>query len=108
MNKYLAAIHEDVCSICVDSSEAGNCLLTNEEVCAVEKYLPQIVDIVHSVQSDKMKDYVEALHNQLCNNCRAQDEYGICELREDANCALDRYFPLIVETIHKADRVSIS
>jgi hypothetical protein len=49
MNKYLAAIHENVCTICVDSSEEGNCLLTDNEVCAVEKYLPEIVEIVHTV-----------------------------------------------------------
>ncbi len=107
MNKYLAAIHENVCSVCVDSSEAGNCLLTDNEVCAVEKYLPEIVEIVHSVQSENINDYIEALHDQLCSHCRAQDSGNYCELREDANCALDRYFPLIVEVIHRVDKATV-
>ncbi len=106
MNRYLSAIHENVCSICVDSSEAGECLLTENEVCAVEKHLTQIVNIVHSVQSDDIIDYVEALRNRICSLCRAQEDNGFCELREDANCALDRYFPLIIETIQKIDKTT--
>ena len=104
MDEYLEAIRENVCSICVDSSESGICLLTNKEICAVEKYLPGIVDVVHSLQSDSTGEYVNLLRSKICSYCRLQDKSGNCSLREDANCSLDRYFPYIVETIKGIDR----
>lgn len=105
MNKYLAAVKNKVCAVCVDSDHQGICRLTEEEVCAVERFLPDIVDIVHSVQSEKLHDYVSALREKLCAvHCRMEGESEYCYLREDANCALDRHFPLIVETIQLADK----
>jgi hypothetical protein len=102
MEKYLKAIREKVCSICVDSDENGNCKMTDEECCAVELYLDKIVEVVHSVASDKMSDYVDALHQKICVECRGNFER--CNLRSDINCSLDRYFPLIVETIQAVDK----
>lgn len=70
MDKYLKAIWEKVCSICVDSDEKGNCKMTEEECCAVELYLDRIVQIVHSIQSERMSDYFEALYQKVCVECR--------------------------------------
>lgn len=104
MDKYLKAIRQNICSICADSNDLGRCSLSQEELCALEVYLPQIVDIVHSVESSDIQDYVNALRKEICAECRSQEGNGYCYLREDVNCSLDRYFPLIVETIQKADR----
>lgn len=105
MNKYLAALKKNICSVCVDSNHEGVCQLSDQEICAVERFYPQIVEIVHSVESEDMRDYVSALRENLCSiHCRMDDETELCYLREDANCALDRHFPLIVETIQKADK----
>ena len=102
MDKYLKAIKENVCSICVDSNEKGFCTLNAKETCAVELFFPQILEAVHSVDSKKMQDYHDKLRETVCVKCRAQED-GNCYLREDANCSLDRYFSLIVEIIHKVD-----
>ncbi len=102
MDKYLKALKENVCGICVDSNDMGICTLNAKETCAVELFFPQILEAVHSVNSDKMEDYHDRLHKTICVQCRAQ-EGGNCYLREDANCSLDRYFSLIVEIIHKVD-----
>jgi hypothetical protein len=40
----------------------------------------------------------------VCSHCRTQDDSGNCNLREDSNCSLDRYFPVIVETIKRVDK----
>lgn len=104
MDKYLRAIRQNICSICADSNELGRCNLTDDEICALEVYLPQIVEIVHSVDSQNMQDYIDALRKEICSECRTQDTDGYCYLREDVNCSLDRYFPLIIETIQKADK----
>lgn len=103
MEKYLKAIKENICSICADSSETGKCTLNEREVCAVQYFLPEIIDVVHKTDSDEIEDYYKNLKNVVCHNCRAQDSEGDCYLREDSNCSLDRYFRLIVETIQKVD-----
>jgi len=102
MDKYLKALKQNVCSICVDSNERGGCTLNENETCAVELYLPQIIDVAHSVDSENLNEYKERLRETVCVKCREQ-EGGNCYLREDANCSLDRYFSLIVETIQKVD-----
>jgi len=102
MSKYLSAIRKNVCSICVDSNEKGKCTLNDDEVCAVELYLPKIVEIVHNIKSDDIKDYVNALRENVCLECRSQAN-GYCYLREDVNCSLDRYYSRIVETIQEVD-----
>jgi len=103
MDKYLKAIKQNVCSICVDSNEKGICTLNEKETCAVELFLPQIIEVVHSIESNDKKEYFNKLHEVVCTGCRTQ-ENGNCYLREDANCSLDRYFPIIVDIIHKVDR----
>ena len=103
MDKYLKAIKQNVCSICVDSTVKGNCSLAKHETCAVEFYLPVIVDIVHSIDSENITEYHSKVAREICLNCRAQDVDGNCYLHEEANCSLDRYFSIIVETIKKID-----
>ncbi|HEX2867466.1 MAG TPA: hypothetical protein VHO03_10515 [Ignavibacteriales bacterium] len=103
MDKYLSAIRQNICSICADSNDLGRCSLTDDEICALEVYLPQIVEIVHSIDSQNLQDYIDALRKEVCSECRTQEKDGYCYLREDVNCSLDRYFPLIVESIQKAD-----
>ncbi len=102
MQKYIKAIKENVCAICVDSNEKGNCTLSSKEICAVQLYLPQVVDIIHNSGTDDMQIYKEKVHEAICINCKSE-EGGICHLRDDVNCSLDRYFRFIVETIQNVD-----
>ncbi|MCX6173317.1 MAG: hypothetical protein NTZ27_00985 [Ignavibacteriales bacterium] len=107
MDKYLKALKQNVCSICVDSNEKGGCTLNEKETCAVELYLTKIVEVIHSTDDADIKELHNKLRETVCVECRAQ-ESGNCYLREDANCSLDRYFSLIVETIQKVDAGFIS
>jgi len=109
MNKYLTALKNKVCSVCVDSDHDGICRLSEHEVCAVEKYHSQIVEVVHSVDSEDLQEYISALRKNICTlHCRMNEENNYCYLREDANCALDRHFPLIIETIQQVDKYDLS
>lgn len=103
MQRYIDAIRKNVCAICVDSSEEGDCKLTTKELCAVEYYLPKIIEVVHTTDSEDLKEYHANLKNTICAECAASEDADHCYLREDANCSLDRYFSLIVETIKKVD-----
>lgn len=106
MEKYFNVIRESVCSICADSNEDGECELTNKETCAIKIYLPQIIDVVHKVDSEYFDDYYKKLKNTVCKECNGKDEKGNCSLRDDANCSLDRYFNIIVESVKKVDSAS--
>ena len=94
MDKYLKAIKQNVCAICVDSNEQGKCTLNEKETCAVEIFFPQILKVVHSTGSEDIQEYFDRLHNTVCTQCRAQTKDGHCYLREDANCSLERYFSI--------------
>lgn len=102
MDKYLKAIKQNVCSICVDSNELGGCTLNHKETCAVEFYLHAVVEIVHSFDTEDYSEYQKIVKEKICGNCKAEVD-GYCYLHEDANCSLDRYFSLIVETIKNVD-----
>lgn len=103
MQKYIDAIRKNVCSICVDSSENGDCTLTNKEICAVEYYLPVILEVIHSINSENIEEYHNKMKDIICAECHAAVDKDHCYLRDDANCSLDRYFALIVETVKKVD-----
>lgn len=104
IDKYLKAVKENICSICVDSNTEGGCTLTDKEKCAVEIFLPEIIDIIHNSSSDDIYDLHQALREKVCTECRTSEDKDNCYLRNDSNCALDRYYSLIVETVHKVDQ----
>ena len=103
MQKYIEAVRQNICSICVDSNEKGGCTLNKDEICAIELYLPQIVEVVHNTNSEYVDDHYKNLKDTICADCKTRDTEGYCFLKDDANCSLDRYFPIIVETIQKVD-----
>ena len=61
----------------------------------------QIVETIHSVKSDKMEPYIEALRRNVCVYCKHQSPDGKCTFRVNLDCGLDRYFPLIIEAIEE-------
>ena len=102
MKTYIEAIRDTVCAVCVDYKD-GKCTLSNNEICAVEFHYKKIVDLVHKMESDDIFGQYEELKNKICSDCRDNTDDGGCSVRKDANCSLDRYFPLIVDTIRKVD-----
>ncbi len=108
---YWQAVREKVCRVCLDGDGHGNCRLDAEFDCPLQTQLPRIVQIVGNLQADSMERYLRELHMIVCTECTFQSASGHCQLREDEECALERYFPLVVETIeavHHASRRSRS
>jgi hypothetical protein len=69
----------------------------------VKQFFPMIFDLVRSVWSTSMEPYEAALRGSVCNMCVSQSPDGQCVLRDDVDCALDRYFPLIVQAVEELD-----
>ena len=100
------ALRTRICSVCVDRPLEGVCHLEEEHECALFN-LPKIVQAVSSVQSDLLDDYVAAIRRDVCSQCVNQDEDGICRVREEVRCVLDRYLLLIVQTIEEVQGVAL-
>ncbi len=76
--------------------------LADQPQMPVEIYLPQVVEVVESVDSWLMDDYVDALREKVCAFCE-NSESGFCALRLQADCAPDRYFMLVADAIKEVD-----
>lgn len=99
--RYWNAIQPRVCVRCIDGDGWGNCHIGFGRDCAVKLYLPLIVSAVRRVTSDRIEDYVSELRGIVCAQCKFELPSGRCKMREAIECALDRYFPLIVEAIEE-------
>jgi hypothetical protein len=100
LEEYWVCISERVFARCVDEKDgAGSVRLTDETQCTIKRFLPEIVEIVKTVQSDRLDPYIDALHRNVCVKCEFAKPDGSCEQRERADCCLDRYFPLVIEAI---------
>lgn len=98
MELFWEPLRQRVCAKCIDGDGKGNCRLPQGEVCALEAFLPELVTIVSTVKTDSYQKYVEALRATICAQCNHQVE-GKCNKRETLECALDRYFPVVLEVI---------
>ena len=100
--EYLEAIRLKVCSVCLDSRDDRTCGLSGR-VCAIEKHLPRLVEVLSEIDSPRMDDYVAAIRAQVCASCDQQDDSGRCDLRAQAACALDAYLSLVVDAVEEVN-----
>ncbi|MFQ5864355.1 MAG: hypothetical protein ACE5IW_03905 [bacterium] len=107
MKEYMNSIRRRVCAMCNnhivthligDAHHIIRCGLPPDKCCAIERYLPKIVEAVESVDSERMQDYIIKLRYQVCAKCENL-ENGYCPRWLNGDCALDRNFMLVVEAI---------
>lgn len=99
--EYWEALQARICVKCVDGDTKGNCLIGRERGCALKVFLPHILDVVNSVYSPSIIPYADQLRSKICAMCIHENPSGGCTVRDEVECALDRYFPLIVEVIEE-------
>lgn len=92
-------IQERICPRCLDGDGQGDCRLPIGEECALKSFLPQVVMTITQTKSDSMEAYVSTLRSHVCGLCDHQKPDMTCKKRNDLECALDRYYPIIVEII---------
>ncbi len=95
-------IRDQVCHVCSDRKNDGTCGLEEPGRCALFRMFPQVARAVQSTHSDDIRDYVQAIRDQVCTVCQEQAADGSCETRENVACALDAYLLLIVDAIEEA------
>ena len=101
---YEAAIRNYVCARCVDFGEDSVCHKPGGgEACAVIRHLKEIVYIAKQVHSKKVDPYVQALREKVCSHCENSQKDGSCKEREEIECCIDRYLPLVLQAIEDSD-----
>ena len=103
--KSLARLEEvlrrRICGVCIDRNVDGTCALSERRECALFDRFPKIVQSISRVQSDQIDDYITAIREDVCIDCPNQDPEGLCRVREEVRCVLDRYLLLIVSAIEE-------
>jgi hypothetical protein len=99
--EYWEALQAKICVKCADGDGQGGCQIGEGKDCALKMYLPRILEVVNSVYSASIEPYEEQLRTRVCGHCVHQSADGSCHLRHDIDCALDRYYPLIVQVIEE-------
>ena len=94
-------IQNTLCRKCIDGDGSGRCRLPVDEECALQRSFLQVVQTIQRVNSSNFDDYALALRKDVCASCMYQDVAGMCQRRDHLECALDRYFPLVIEIIEK-------
>jgi hypothetical protein len=100
------AIQRRVCAVCLDAAADGSCGLGHGRVCALQENLGAIVDVVLSVQSDRMDEYFAAIEARICSGCR-HNAGGRCGLRDAGECGLYTYLPLVVDAIEEVKGITL-
>ncbi len=105
LTEYWEAVQTKVCNHCVDSDRKGNCRLEPERQCALKVHFASALDAVLSTHSEKLTPYIESLREKVCGVCDYHGTDGVCAVRSEIACGLDRYFPLVVEVIESVTPV---
>lgn len=99
MEAYWDAMRQKVCRKCIDGDRRGGCRLPAGDECSLEKFFPQIVSTVSSMRTDSFDAYVDALRKNVCEHCEHQLSGAKCPKRDALECALDRYYPVVIDVI---------
>jgi hypothetical protein len=99
LQPYWQAIQQKICHRCLDGDGEGNCRLPLGEECALKSFLPEMVATIANVKSTTMDAYIASLRRHVCILCDHQQTDMACKKRNDLECALDRYYPLVVEIV---------
>lgn len=92
-------LRASLCPRCARYTSAHGCSLPETRKCAIFGNLPEIINVVRRTHSWRIDPYADTLRLRVCAVCRHEDDHGSCPMRENLDCALDAYFPLIVDEI---------
>jgi hypothetical protein len=95
--EYLGEIREQVCSRCPERPPGGPPCAPLGKECGVEMHLPQLIDSIHAVQSQRIDAYLALNRMEICTHC-AFLHSSLCP------CPMDYLAVLIVEAVEAVDQ----
>lgn len=99
-DEYRRALALNVCARCIDRGPGGACGLPEDRQCAMTLHADPLIEAVLSVTSPGIAPYQDAVRSHVCAAC-ADGSTDTCCLRDQLDCALDRYLPLVVGAIEE-------
>jgi hypothetical protein len=96
-----AIVRNRICRVCSDRTADGQCGLEEASGCALFRLFPQVALAIQSVESDDIRQYIEAIRGSVCSVCSDQGSDGSCEKRREVRCALDAYLVPVVDAIEE-------
>lgn len=96
--QYEEAIRTRVCVACLERTGRGICGISRPEDCTLNQFMLEVIALVNSIKSESLYDYYAGFRVRVCPACKEALD-GVCTVREVLDCPLDRYFPLVVESI---------
>ncbi len=94
------ALRERICTVCVEAAADGCCGLPAGVACPLLSRLDDVIAVVADRSAPNIDPYIARLREIVCETCET-DERGNCRRRNRLECALDMYFPLVIEVIEK-------
>jgi len=102
---YQEAIRKYVCEHCVDFGADGACHSQDREGCGIFRNLPELIRIGKDLHSPSVAPYVTEVRREICSKCSNASFGGaFCDLRDNLDCPLDRYLPIVLEAIEAVDK----
>lgn len=92
-------LREVICPRCARYTSQKSCSLPPGRPCAIFRSLPEVIDIVRRTHNWRIDPYADTLRLRVCAECPHENDHGCCPIRESLDCALDSYFPLVVDEI---------
>lgn len=65
----------------------------------LETHFSPVLEMLAELKSHSMEPYVNALRTTVCLRCEHASSDGSCRKRDHLECALDRYYPLVIEKV---------
>jgi hypothetical protein len=97
-----AIVRKRICAVCTERTTDGGCGLPEPAGCELFALFPRVAGAIESVNSDDIRDYLQAIREQVCTVCAGRAGDGSCEKRQQVRCSLDAYLLLVVEAIEEA------
>lgn len=97
LEEYLEEIREQVCSRCPERPPGGPPCAPLGKNCGIEMHLPQLIDSIHAVHSDRIAPYLAHNRMEICTRC-AFWHSSICP------CPMDYLSVLLVEAVEAVDQ----
>ncbi len=102
LSELESIVRNRICNVCTARTVDGECGLEEPSHCALFRLFPEVAKAIQSVQSDDIRQYIEAIRRDVCSVCIEQTADGACETRRAVQCALDAYLVPVVDAIEEA------
>ena len=102
LSELESIVRNQICGICSDRTVDGECGLAEPNDCALFRLFPYVAKAIQRTSSDDIREYIQAIREDVCSICIGQTEDGDCESRREVRCSLDAYLLLVVEAIEEA------